>query len=356
MVDIRGRAHDAGTIGVAEYRSTGVIVDPRLREVLNDTVVGVRLEYGGLPDWISNRIYHDDIIMEDGGFVGWRAELRPGRGTVAELAEGFSLRLSSGWSVAGEFDRRTFSTPLCVAVESDRRRPIGDHLVRLDAIHALLNIAHREPVKSVGGSARLTPGSEWCEFWQTDMMSDDAAAAASQSFPNFGLEEIGGIETIASWIALVLNHRRAVTPLVRHALVRNQTPESRLLSTAAAMEYWVAANRRSADWARRTDEKLPAALVGKVHSNWREWVGNSTAWVEQFWAADNHLKHQPQDDLDPQVVHTLEISGRWLLTAALLDEASGTNEPSRHIFGESLPLGNLGTIVRDAVEKGQVPK
>jgi len=352
MMDIRSRGLERGSLDVAEYRATSLLVDLDLRDVENDAVVGVYLEYGGLSEWQSKDIYEDDMIIEDGEYVGWRAELRYAQDSTVQLDEGFTLRWGSAWSVQGAFDRRTFATPIRVGVASESRRPIGDHLVRLDAIHALLNVAHRGQVESLGGSAKLGSNSTWCEFWQTDMMSPDAEAAGSQSFPHFGLDDIGGITTVANWVKLVLSRRRAVAPLVRHTLVQNQTPESRLLSTAAAMEYWVAVNRRSAAWARKTADDLPAALARKVHSSWRDWIGHSDEWVTQFWAAYNELKHDPGKDLDPQIVHALEVSGRWLLTASLLDESAGTYAPSQHIFGTSLPLQNVGAEIRDLLRLG----
>jgi hypothetical protein len=164
VMEIRSRGRERGRLDVAEYRGTSVLVDPDLRDVEDDTAVGVKFEYGGLPEWQSEQIYKDDMIIEDGAYVGWRAELRHGRDSTLQLDDGFTLRWGSGWSVQGDFDRRTFATPISVGVDSDRRRPIGDHLVRLDAVHALLNVAHRRPVKSLGGTAKLMTGSEWCAW------------------------------------------------------------------------------------------------------------------------------------------------------------------------------------------------
>ncbi len=66
--------------------------------------------------------------------------------------------------------------------------------------------------------------------------------------------------------------------------------------------------------------------------------------LSQFWASYNHVKHQPEDDLDPNLVNALEIAGRWLLTAAALDKCAGNTEPGQHLFGTS--LGVVGDNVR----------
>jgi hypothetical protein len=349
MVEIRSRGRTGGNLDVSRYSSRSLIVGLRLEDVEDDTVVGLQFDYHGLHGWLPERIYHDDVVIEDGKNVGWKAELRYGKGATVSLGDGFTLRFSAGWQIDGEFDRRTFATPLTIGIESDGRRPIGEHLRLLDAIHALLNIAHRDPVKSFGGSAKLASESDWSGFWETDMMTVDAVDAGTQSFPFFGLDDIGGVETVANWLELARRHRRAVTPLVRHVLEPNQTPEARLLSTAAAMESWVAAHRRTHAWATKgiKGEKLPVAVIRRIDRSWDDWIGDSDEWVNSFWGAYNHLKHQPEDDLDPHLVHALEYSGRWLLSAAILDEAAGTLAPSRHLFGKSLSMA--GSDIRAAL-------
>lgn len=344
------RASNYGNLDVARYRSMYLLVDVNLDEVDNDNVSSLQLAYHGLSSWVSNRILVDEPLIEDGNHVGWRAELRYGTATTVPIDEGFSLRFSPGWKVAAEFDRRIISTPLRVTVASDERKPIGDHVVRLDAVHALLSVAHRNPVKAFNGSVKLTPESKWSGFWETNMMAADAEGNATQDFPCLGLEDIGGVEGVAAWVRLVLNNRRSVVPLVTHALFTNQTPEARLLSTASAMETWVAAHRRTHSWAKAIKGKnWPAALIRKVDPAWTEWVGDSEKWLALFWASYTHIKHQPTDDLDPRLVDCLEVSGRWLLAAALLDDCAGNTRASGHLFGKSLAA--LGRDLRAELDE-----
>ena len=350
LVAISSRGSSRGHIDVATYRSKHLLVDVDMDEVDDDTVTAVQMAYHGLIDWVDKRIYREDQLVEDGKYVGWTAELRYGKGTTVDLDEGFTLRFSAGWQIDGPYDRRTFATPLTVTVESASRRPIDEHIVRLDAVHALLNIAHRGQVKSFGGSVQLLDPKQWCGFWETDMMTTEAADQGMHEFPYLALEAVGGLDGVANWIRLVLRHRRAVVPLVRHALYTNQTPESRLLSTATAMESWVAANRRTAAWAQKVkDENLPYALVRKVDRSWDEWVGDPDKWVKEFWHAYTCLKHRPDVDPDPHQVHMLEVSGRWLLTAVLLDECAGSLGPSAHLFGKSLSM--IGSGVRESLNE-----
>lgn len=78
---------------------------------------------------------------------------------------------------------------------------------------------------------------------QRTIMSLDPPGDLAHDFAHVELEDVGGLQGVAAWVRLVLKHRRAVEPVVRHALFPNQTPESRIPSVAAAMEYWVASSK-----------------------------------------------------------------------------------------------------------------
>ena len=80
-----------------------------------------------------------------------------------------------------------------------------------------------------------------------------------------------------------------------------------------------------------------------------EWVGDPDQWLDLFWSSYQNIKHNPTADLDPSLIHALEVSGRWLLTSALLDECAGSKSPSRHLFGTS--LWNVGHDVREHLER-----
>lgn len=350
LAAVRSRGSSRGALNIATYRTKYLLVDVEFDQVDDDTVVALQMAYHGLIKWVDSKLYRESAIVEDGEHVGWNAELRYGKGATIDLGEGFTLRLSPGWQIGGPSDRRTFATPLTVTVESRGRQPIGDHIVRLDAVHALLNIAHGGQVTSFGGSAKLANPRHWCGFWDTDLMDPTAADQGMREFPYLGLEHVGGVQGVAKWVDLVLKHRRAVVPLVRHTLFANQTAESRLLSTASAMETWVAAHRRNSAWAAKVkDENLPGALIRKVDRSWDAWVGDSDRWLDMFWDAYNSLKHRPDVDLDPRQVHMLEISGRWLLTGALLDDCAGSTAPSHHLFGKSLMA--IGGGVREVLDE-----
>lgn len=346
LLSIAQRGASLGGLSTARYRSRCVVIDPEANEVNDDTVLAVQLHYYGLTGWSGERRLNDEPIIEAGFVVGWTAELRWDDGKEIPLGDGFMLKFSTGHTVAGSYDRRTLTAPLLVTIESEERRPISEHLTRLDAVHARLAVAHRATPLASGGGVRFAKTSNsYCALWERTMISLDPPGDVTHEFPYLELDNVGGMEGVARWIRLALEHRRAVEPLVRHVLFPNQSPESRILSTAAAMEYWVGSNARSASWAKKkTGENLPAALTHHVDSAWKPWIGDSVQWVKDFWNAYNDLKHFRTDTPDPSTVHSLEVSGRWLLTAALLDHCTESTKTSSHLFSSG--LGKLGRDLR----------
>lgn len=348
IMPVNRRGGSQGGLQVARYSSGCILLDPVLADLDADKVAQVRLDYFGLHRWSGERILNDEPIVENDARVGWRAELRFGPAQLSELDDGFTLRFSPGWSVGGPSDRRLLAAPLLVIVESDGRAPISEHIVRLDAVHALLALAHRREPKASAGAVLVTPDGLWCDMWERDMIDHDDSRVGVNDFPYFGLDTLGGVDAVAAWVRLVLRHRRAVDPIVRHTLFPNQTPEASLLSTAAAMEYWVGTHRRTESWAKKNaGEVLPLALTRRVHQSWEGWIGDSPARLEQFWGVYNDLKHNPLATHDARTIQALEVAGRWLLSAALLDYCAGSSLPSEHLFSRGLTL--LGHNIRDVL-------
>jgi hypothetical protein len=170
--------------------------------------------------------------------------------------------------------------------------------------------------------------------------------APPNPFPVFTLNDINGLQGAAAWIETCLTKRRAVMPLIQHRLITSQTPEARLLSTAAAMEYWVSSHARSHDWANGVAKfDVPHAIAGTISEDWAEWIGEPKRWADLFSTTHNQLKHEPVD-VDPSVADALEFSGRWLLTAAILDQCAGTAAPSQRIFSRGLTYSTADSVRR----------
>lgn len=347
LLSVAQRNSSWGPMRTARYRSRCLVLEPPAEDIDDDTVVGVQLHYYGLSGWSGEEMLKDGPVVEAGKVVGWTAELRWDAGITVPMRDGFTLKMSSGHTVGGPYDRRTLTVPLVITVASKARRPVGEHLGRLDAVHALLAVAHREtPLASAGGVRFSESQKGYSPMWERTMITLGPLSELTHEFPNFELENVGGAQGVANWVRLALDHRRAVEPLVRHVLFSNQTPEARMLSTAAAMEYWVGSNARTSTWAKKKGgEDLPGALTRRVDPAWASWIGNSKQWVQDFWSAYLDLKHFRTNTPDPRMVDALEVSGRWLLTAALLDHCAGSSGASRHLFSQG--LGTLGRNIRE---------
>ena len=343
---------------IVRWTAPTILVDAPFDEVDADTVTETSLSYLGLDSWSGNTDHRDQPIVEEGvGVVGWRIEIENQTAESSAIGDGYHLAIRHGWTVSGPYDNRSLRKPLVLELRSEDRRPLSQHVSRLDALHALLSVAHRKPVTAVKGAAQLEPSSKRrAAMWDRTMMSDTVPPGPNE-FPIFTLADIGNVQGVANWVGTALKHQRAVTPVVRHRLFQNQPHQARLLSTAAALEYWVAANARNsaAPWARKVPKaKVPGAVASSVSSEWETWIGDTDRWATLFYRVYNLLKHSSQD-VDVAVVEALEYSGRWLLTASILDMCAGSSTASTQIFGKGL-TDIVASDVRDILDEAPVPE
>lgn len=338
-------------VQVVRWNASAVLVDVDDDEVDADNVSSLSLEYFGLTSWSNAGRYDHEVIQDTPGgpALGWRIEARREEPATVAIDEAFDLTIATNVSPSGVPGRLAIEAPLIVRINSNERRSYEDHIVRLDAVHGLLSLAHLDPVNATRGWARLerkkTLGPT--RWWDRTMMGAVSEHDNVNLFPIFRLEDLGGADGVAAWIRTCLIHPRSVTPLVRHRLFENQSPESRLLSTAAAMEYWVVSHRRTDEWAGKTGktDTIALATARSVGSAWGSWIGDSDSWAKQFADTYTELKHLPTVGPDPDTVSALEYAGRWLLTASILDECVGDDKPSTRIFGGGIPYP-IGQNVR----------
>lgn len=120
-----------------------------------------------------------------------------------------------------------------------------------------------------------------------------------------------------------------------------------LMEVAAAVEYWVKANRPTA-WADSTvrNKRWVQALADRCGAAFSSWVGDPDAWAKAFWGAYNHLKHDPNYAPDPMELGDLAESARYLLGTVILDQVAGSKAPSRAIPRHHR-LDGLGARMRD---------
>lgn len=343
-------------VEVVRWNASCLLVNAPYEEVDDDTVAATKLFYLGLGSW-SGRTEHVDEPLNRGGTTGWRLEVRNEQERAVAIDENFNLTIEHGWTLTGPPDNRSLSRPLKIGFRSAERRPLSEHIVRLDAVHALLAVAHWNPVTAASGVAQLDPESRRRAVLWDDTMTNDPVQPDSNEFPIFTLADMNDLGGLAAWVTVCLTHPRAVTPIVRHRLFQNQTPEARLLSTAAAFEYWAASNARNprARWAKKVREhQVPRAVGASVGNAWSGWIGDADRWAELFYGTYIQLKHTAQTaDLD--VVDALEYSGRWLLTASILDQCSGSTAPSDRIFSERGLRYPVSDRVRSVLDHAPIP-
>lgn len=343
-------------VSIVRWRFGNMLVNVDFDEVDGDTISASQLHYLGLGSW-SGRPDHVDEPITDRGGLGWRIEVHRDHERTVGIDADFDLTVEHDWTLTGPGDQRSLQRPLKIGIRSQNRRPIREHVERLDAVHALLSVAHWKPVSANRGIAQLDPASSKRALLWDNTMVADLVRPDSNEFPIFTLADIDDLDGLAAWVTICLTKPRAVTPIIKHRLVQNQTPEARLLYTASALEYWKACNARNPDatWAKKVREfEVPEAIGHSVGKKWEAWIGDPDRWAKQFYGTYVQLKHTA-DPTDPEVIDALEYSGRWLLTASILDQCARSSGPSDRIFSERGLRYPLPGQVRRVLDEAPVP-
>lgn len=171
-------------------------------------------------------------------------------------------------------------------------------------------------------------------------------------FPTFYLGHLGGVRGLRNWIRLDQKYPRATGPVTSRYRYGTNGVEVRLIEIALGIEYWTAANRRTAAWTRPKTKgaSLPKALARYVGPAFAEFVGDLDTWSDKFWATYNGLKHAPNFEYDPSDVLALGDSGALLLEGALLNRIAGNKKVMRAIC-ESHRTYNLKQHTQEVVNK-----
>jgi hypothetical protein len=286
--------------------------------------------WAGLPSTVERGTENPDGTMSS-----WTVEVAGGEPSESALGSGRALRIDSHWSVSGTSSRRVVGSAVTIGCIGTRSRDPWELLQPLLQIQNLLNLAFGGFVAAAGGSADLVINADrrlpkpW--LWNGALMHIPAGAAPAKmtEIPLFTLETLGGTSALRRWVNVERAHPRAVAPVV--GVYRNGPGSAgqTILEVAAGIEYWVKSHR-PAQWAR--PNRFATALAGRVGRSFSEWVGDPEAWAAAFWLANNQLKHEPTLVPDPNDLADLAISGRLLLTAAILDKVAASKKASSEVF------------------------
>ncbi len=322
------------------YRAHGVVSGPPLRDLESDRFLEISAFFPGVGDWAgiagSSSL---PSLDEQGRLKSLSITVQAAEPQGQRLVGGRQLELSTHWQVDGPEDRRTIYAPVEFKISTSRPSRWADLIRPLQSVQGLLSLAYDGLVVADGGKVTMDSRTRPVEsptWWNARLMRRPNGAREPRSmaeFPGFYLSTIGGIAGLRRWIELSNSHPRATGPLVARHRYGLQNVETRLMEIAAAIEYWVSAHRRSAQWARRPmgQGKYAANLAARVGAPFSELVGDAMAWSRRFWATNNLLKHEPNSQYDAYEVSILAQTGAVLLQSALLNRVAGTSAPARSI-------------------------
>ncbi|WP_402374968.1 ApeA N-terminal domain 1-containing protein [Isoptericola rhizosphaerae] len=332
--------HGGYRVATRTYRAHGVVTGAPLRDLRSDGFRDVSAFFPGIARWAGVAGSSTAPAKgEDGRLTSLAITVQAAEARAQDLGKGRQLELSTHWQVDGPEDRRTIYAPVEFKVSASRPASWSDLIPPLQSIQGLLSLAYDGLVVADGGRVTMDtdrPPMESPKWWTARIMRRPDGARAPRSMteiPNFHLSTIGGIAGLRRWIDLTDKHPRATGPLLAGHRYGLQNVETRLMEIAAAIEYWVSAHRRSAQWARKSQGqgRFAANLAARVGAPFGDLVGDPMAWARRFWKTYTLLKHEPNSEYDAYEVSLLAATGAVLLQSALLNRVAGTSAPARAI-------------------------
>ncbi|MFE4463762.1 hypothetical protein ACFRCR_01475 [Oerskovia sp. NPDC056781] len=346
--------HGGYRVSTRTYRAHGVVVGAPLRNLRSDGFLDVSAYFPGMASWAGVAGSSTSPSTDEHGRLKSLAiTVQAAESRSENLSRGRRLELSTHWQVDGPEDRRIIYTPVEFKISATRPAKWTELVPPLQSIQGLLSLAYEGLVVADGGRVTMDtdqPPMESPTWWTARLMRRPEGAQAPRSMteiPSFDLGTIGGIAGLRRWIELTDKHPRATGPLVARHRYGLHNVETRLMEVAAAIEYWVSAHRRSAQWARRSLGKgsFAANLAARVGTPFTDLVGDPMAWARKFWSTNNLLKHEPNSEYDAYEVSVLADTGAVLLQSALLNRVARTTNPAQVVCG-SHRYDHLGRQVR----------
>lgn len=359
LFDVNGvgsARRDGHRVSTLTYRSRGVVVGAPVRRLRSAKLYGVSAFFPGIGRWSAMSGSTEDRQTNGEGrlkSVSYRLEAAPEQS--AKTGAGRTLTLTTHWETSGPEDRRVLYSPVSVSSTSKYPEDWSQHFKPLQAVQELVSLAYQGFVVADGGRAMVdttgTAPDEHPVWWHTNFMERSPGAPEPRSMtdrPTFTLRDLGGIDGLRRWLTLRAAHPRATGPLVLPFTRGTHVVETRLTEVAAALEYWVAHQRRTRAWTKRGDNYAEAVAL-HVGKEFIRWVGDPSKWAKTFWSTYTGLKHIHDFKYDPYEVSLLADSGSILLQCALLNRVARTKAPETAIC-TSHSNRQLGEDVRSLVQ------
>lgn len=315
----------------------------------------IRFRSSELFDWAKQHAYESTVRTNEATKLIESAtlELLPTTAEAAPLRGFGEVAVEADWQLGTRTESGvSVDLALELTVRASAPQESRELMKRLGALQVLISSVVGGFAVAEGGRARIAGLGSRGPLWNSVLMRDPTGSRVPpyerKKMPFVQLPTLGGVPALSRWIRLTEKHPRAVAPIVNRWRAGWATSELLLVECAVAIEYWVAAHRRSTTWARGENGFHPLIVAKRVAREFTELVGDRQVWADRFWRTYNDLKHNPRAVPDSTETYLLAETGYYLLLGLLLDRVAGTKAASRHLF-QHHRLAQLGNATRETL-------
>jgi hypothetical protein len=351
---------------VRHLRARAIVADVSIGQVRSSRLFSVSGHFYGASDWFGVTTSTEKTSFNKKGRLdSYSIHVQAGAAQALTISLGRELVVAPHWSTSGSRDRRTVLAPIEVTCRSSRPKTLWQLCEPILRIQDLISYCFdgffvADSALAVPDVANAQDLPRRPNLWYSQLMEvpQRVDPPKGKGFPRLRLTELGGFAALRRWLTLCSKHLRAVRPLIEPYRLGKASPPLRMIEVAAAMEYWVAAHKRTSQWAKAKCSRprhngcgYAWTLANYVGKPFADWVGDVDKWTHVFWETYNKLKHAPGYSPDDVDLWLLAESGELLLAACLLDRVALTKVPTRSIFGEAHHTWNLREQVRDLLQR-----
>lgn len=352
---VRGGASRAST---RHYRFRTLLAGVAVDALRTPRVRGVRAGFADGLAWAGMQVINEQPeYYQDGSHrLAKMTMVLDGSGQEIAITPGAGVKLSlrPTWAVSGPDESRSVLTSLMVECTSVRPAKFDELAQYVDSVRTLLWLCHGRIVEcdSLHALPHYPPSASqsWADMWDDRLTERSPEVLPPRSskksrFALVGLQDLGAPSAISRWIKLYERHGRFVGPVLHGFRLDGRVPiQTRAMSIAAAIEYFVAFNRsQKKAWA--ADAHKNRALAKHAGRAFGRWIGDLERWADELQDVYNAIKHDPSKSVDPYRTLLLTEAGEVLIACIALDEIAGTRRPSVRFLGDHRTQ-ELGRLLR----------